>query len=126
MRLAMGGSIPHVDLARGTRAAGAAKGGIDVPRVENAEMETRVTSPPYDWDRLERAVRALVSRQEALRNEVRALRGDLGERNHRIRVLETQLLEANQRRQDTGKRIDELIAQLDQLDAQLASADPNA
>src|SRR5262245_4549354 len=123
MRLAMGGSIPHVDLARGTRAA---KGGIDVPRVENAEMEIRTPSSPYDWDRLERAVRALVSHQEALRNELRALRGDLVERNHRIRVLETQLLEANQRRQDTGKRIDELIAQLDQLDAQLASAEPSS
>ena len=75
---------------------------------------------------MERAVRALVAQQEALRKELRALRGDLGERNHRIRALETQLLEANQRRQDTSKRIDELIAQLDQLDAQLASAEPNA
>jgi TolA-binding protein len=122
MRLAMGGSIPHVDLARGTRAA---KGGIDVPRVENGDTEIRTPSP-YDWDRLERAVRALVAQQEALRKELSTLRGDLGERNHRIRTLETQLLEANQRRQDTSKRIDELIAQLDQLDAQLASAEPNA
>jgi chromosome segregation ATPase len=123
MRLAMGDSIPHVDLARGSRAA---KGGIDVPRVENGETEIRTPSSPYDLDRLERAVRALVAQQEALRNELSSLRGDLGERNHRIRTLETQLLEANQRRQDTSKRIDELIAQLDQLDAQLASAEPNA
>jgi len=122
MRLAMGGSIPHVDLARGTRAA---KGGIDLPRVENGDTEIRTPSP-YDWDRLERAVRALVAQQEALRKELSTLRGDLGERNHRIRTLETQLLEANQRRQDTIKRVDELIAQLDQLDAQLASAEPNA
>ena len=67
---------------------------------------------------------ALAAQQEVLRNEVRALRGDVGERNQRIRVLEAQLLEANQRRQDTCKRVDELIAQLDQLDAQLASAEP--
>ena len=66
----------------------------------------------------------LTSQHEALRNEVRALRGDLGERNQRIRVLEAQLLEANQRRQDTCKRVDELIAQLDQLDAQLAASEP--
>ena len=67
---------------------------------------------------------ALAAQHEVLRNEVRALRGDVGERNQRIRVLEAQLLEANQRRQDTCKRVDELIAQLDQLDAQLASAEP--
>jgi chromosome segregation ATPase len=123
MRLAMGGSMPHADLARGTRAA---KGGIGVARVENAETEMRTRLSPYDWDRLERAVRALVSQQEVLREELRSLRGDLGERDQRIRALETQLIEANHRRQDTGKRIDELIAQLDQLDAQLASAEPNA
>ena len=66
----------------------------------------------------------LTSQHEALRNEVRALRGDLGERNQRIRVLEAQLLEANQRRQDTCKRVDELIAQLAQLDAQLEDSEP--
>jgi chromosome segregation ATPase len=123
MRLAMGGSMPHVDLATGSRAA---KGGIDLPRVEHAETESRIPASAYDWDRLERAVRALVAQQEVLRKELSTLRGDLGERNHRIRILETQLLEANQRRQDTSKRIDELIAQLDQLDAQLVSAEPNA
>ena len=122
----MGGSIPHVDLARGTRVANAAKSGIDVPRVDTSETENRTPAPSYDWDRLERAVRALIVQQEALREELSTLRGDLGERNHRIRVLETQLLEANQRRQDTSKRIDELIAQLDQLDAQLANAEPVA
>jgi predicted nucleic acid-binding Zn-ribbon protein len=67
----------------------------------------------------------LAAQHEALLTEVSALRGDLGERNQRIRVLEAQLLEANQRRQDTCKWIDELIAQLDQLDAQLASAEPS-
>ena len=78
----------------------------------------------YDWDRWERAVGALAAQHEALKSEVRALRGDLGERNQRIRVLEAQLLEANQRRQDSCKRVDELIAQLDQLDGQLANAEP--
>jgi chromosome segregation ATPase len=124
MRVALGGSIPHVDVARGMRAA--AQGGMDALRVENGEAEMHTTPSPYDWDRLERAVRTLVSQQEILRDEVAALRGELGERNHRIRSLEMQLLEANQRRQDTGKRIDDLIAQLDQLDAQIAGAEPNA
>ena len=89
-----------------------------------ADVAIRSASAAYDWDRLECAVGALAAQHEALRNELHALRGDLGERNHRIRVLETQLLEANQRRQDSIKRVDELIAQLDQLDAQLASSEP--
>jgi len=55
------------------------------------------------------------------------LRDDLDEKNQRIRQLEAKLLDVNQLRQDVAKRIDELIAQIDQLDAQLAesSADPS-
>lgn len=45
------------------------------------------------------------------------------EKNGRIRSLEEQLLEANQKRQDVAKRIDELISQLDHLDTQLGAAD---
>ena len=71
-------------------------------------------------------MRTLVAQHEALQQELHTLRGDLGQRDMRIRSLEAQLLDANQRRQDTGKRIDELIGQLDQLDAQLASAEPQA
>jgi len=40
----------------------------------------------------------------------------------RIRALDSDLIAANQRRQDAYKRIDELISHLDQLDAQLAEA----
>jgi hypothetical protein len=47
----------------------------------------------------------------------------LEEKARGIRSLEGQLLEANQKRQDVSKRIDEMIAQLDHLDAQLASAE---
>ena len=123
----LGGSIPHADPATRTRTA---KGGGDALRVgastaPSADAAIRAASSVYDWNRLERAVAALAAQHEALRNEVRALRGDLGERNQRIRVLEAQMLEANQRRQDTCKRVDELIAQLDQLDAQLASSEPS-
>lgn len=104
-------------------AAGGSDTGAIAPRVELARS---VTTPPYDWGRLERAVGALVAQQESLRAELRALRGELGDREHRIRKLEAQLLEANRRRQDTGKCIDELISQLDQLDAQLANTEPTA
>ena len=40
----------------------------------------------------------------------------------RIGVLEGELLELNQRRQDAGKRIDELISQIEHLDARLGAA----
>ena len=47
------------------------------------------------------------------------LRRKLREGTQRIRSLEGQLLEANQKRKDVAKRIDELIGQLDHLDGQL-------
>jgi chromosome segregation ATPase len=48
-----------------------------------------------------------------------ALRRRVEEQNRQIRSLEGRLLEANQRRQDVAKRIDELVAQLDHLEGQL-------
>jgi septal ring factor EnvC (AmiA/AmiB activator) len=51
------------------------------------------------------------------------LRRDVAEKTERVRVLEEELLAANQRQQDVGKRVDELIAQIDQLDVQLGSLD---
>ena len=55
--------------------------------------------------------------------EVEGLRRRLQEKNGRVRSLEEQLLVANQKRQDVAKRMDELISQLDHLDAQLGGAD---
>jgi chromosome segregation ATPase len=106
----MGGTIPHVDSTTGT----------------GRDSRASADSPAYDWDRLERAVGALVAQHDALRSKVRALTLELGERDSRIRGLEAQLLQANQRRSDTSKRIDELIAQLDELDAQLDQPEPNS
>lgn len=75
-----------------------------------------------DLDRLERAFSALIAQNETLRRERDGLRQDLQRSTTRIAALEGQLLDANQRRKDVAKRIDELIAQIDQLDAQLAAA----
>jgi septal ring factor EnvC (AmiA/AmiB activator) len=75
----------------------------------------------YDFERLDRALGALVGRQEQLLSENAKLRLELRERDQRLRHLDEQILEANQRRQDVGKHIDELIAQIDQLDAQFES-----
>lgn len=52
-----------------------------------------------------------------------ALRRDLEHKSQRIRALDGKLLEANQKRQDVAKRIDELIAQIDQLDSSFDSVD---
>lgn len=50
-----------------------------------------------------------------------ALRVEVEEKTQRIGALEEELLAANQRRQDVIKRVDELIAQIDQVDVQLQS-----
>lgn len=67
-------------------------------------------------------MRSLVERYQALVGENARLRQELEERGGRVRVLDDQILEMNQRRQDAAKRIDDLIAQIDQIDAQLESA----
>jgi len=77
----------------------------------------------YDFERLERGVADLLDRFERLQSENATLRRKVSEKNQRIRHLDEQLIEANQRRQDVGKRIDELIAQIDQLDAQFETQD---
>ena len=78
------------------------------------------SSNVYDFDRLESAISALVKSQGQLRDENAELRRQLEESHGRVRTLDSELLAANQRRQDAYKRIDELIAHLDQLDEQLA------
>jgi chromosome segregation ATPase len=79
--------------------------------------------PVYDLDRLERAIAGLVEDNARLREAASEMRHALDERTARIVRLEGELRESNQRRQDVAKRIDELISQMDALDAQLASAE---
>lgn len=54
-----------------------------------------------------------------LQTENAKIRRELSDATRRVRSLDGELLTANQRRQDACKRIDELIAHLDQLDQQL-------
>jgi septal ring factor EnvC (AmiA/AmiB activator) len=77
----------------------------------------------YDFDRLERVVKALVRKHRQAQEENAALRRKVEEKSRNIRSLEGRLLEANQRRQDVAKRLDELIAQLDHLEGQLGTAE---
>lgn len=75
-------------------------------------------------DRLERAIRELVDLQGQLDAQNASLRSELEQKNQRIRELDEQLLGANQRRVEVGKRIDELISQIDHLDSQFATREP--
>ena len=77
----------------------------------------------YDFQRLERAVAALAEAHGRQCEQGAGLRRKVEEKTRRIRSLEGQLLEANQRRQDVTKRIDEMIAQLDHLESQLRKPD---
>jgi septal ring factor EnvC (AmiA/AmiB activator) len=96
-------------------------GGAISEVIGSAVIEAADADAAYDLDRLERAVTALIDSTERLREENRNLREQLASRVQRIQALEGDLREAHQRRKDIAKRIDELIGQIDHLDAQLGS-----
>lgn len=96
--------------------------GGDIPTFASKDVEPEA----YGFDRLERAVASLVEEHERMQKLNTELRHEVTEQSKRIRSLEEQLLDANQRRQDVSKRVDELIAELDQLDAQLGSVEEPA
>ena len=75
-----------------------------------------------DFDRLEAAVVALADQHKRALKDNESLRRAVEERDRRIRALEAETLELNQRRRDVAKRIDDLLAQMDQLDVELGSA----
>jgi translation initiation factor 2B subunit (eIF-2B alpha/beta/delta family) len=64
-------------------------------------------------------VTKLIERHRQLVRENTTLRSALEEKYRRVRELDVKVLDANQRRQDVVKRIDELITQIDHLGAQL-------
>jgi septal ring factor EnvC (AmiA/AmiB activator) len=67
-------------------------------------------------------VRSLVEKYRVIQGENASLRTELDGRDSRIRSLDDQILEMNQSRQDAAKRIDDLIAQIDQLDARFGAS----
>jgi chromosome segregation ATPase len=91
-------------------------GGAAIPDSESK------TSKMRSFERLDRLVRSLVEKYRVLQTENTSLRAELDERDSRIRSLDDQILEMNQNRQDAAKRIDDLIAQLDQLDARFSAS----
>ena len=91
--------------------------------IGTTDVQAAETEAAYDIARLERAVAVLIDGADRLRQENRQLREQLASRAQRIQALEGELRHANQRRQDVAKRIDELMAQIDQLDAQLGTGE---
>ena len=74
-----------------------------------------------DLERLERAVESLVEQHRALRAENARLHREVEALERRVGALDEQVIEMHQRRQDVGKRIDDLISQLDHLDAHFSA-----
>jgi chromosome segregation ATPase len=72
-----------------------------------------------NFERLESLVRELVDRHAALRGEHAETLAQISLREERIDELEERVLALNQSRQDAAKRIDELISQLDRVEAEL-------
>ena len=73
------------------------------------------------FERLEGLVRELVERHKRLAAEHARLREGVKERDARIRALDSQLVELNQKRKDAAKRIEDLIEQIAGVEAELES-----
>jgi len=102
---------------RGTAKAGRA---AEPDARETVERRTElVDATRYDLDRLERAVRRLVVRQQELVAENEALRKDLRDREAAVERLDAELRSSQERRQHALQRVDGLIGELDRLDALL-------
>jgi len=76
----------------------------------------------HDFKRLEEVVTALVDKYRRAQAQVAGLRRDLAERDRRLRGQEQAIRELNQGRQDVAKRLDQLIGELDRLDAELGES----
>lgn len=71
-----------------------------------------------DVDRLEAAIRKLVARHRELLIDNASLREQIVLRDEKVLALEAEIRDLNQRRQDVTKRIDDLIAQIEQIENQ--------
>jgi len=66
-------------------------------------------------------VSLLLDERLRLQSENATLRDQLEEGNQRLGRLDEELLDLNQRRRDAMKRLDDVIAQLDELETRVAS-----
>ena len=71
--------------------------------------------------RLERAVAKLVEDHERFLQDRESLRKELAQRDQRVREFEQELVQSGQRRMDAVKRIDALVARLDEIESEVMS-----
>ncbi len=69
-------------------------------------------------DRLEAAIQKLVARHREFLVDNASLREQILLRDAKMLALEAEIRDLNQRRQDVTKRIDDLIAQIEQIENQ--------
>lgn len=98
----------------------------DEPAGRSARSGTATPSPAGGaregaLARLDRLVQTLVERYRAACAERDALRGELAEREERIRSLDARLAELTHSREEAGKRLGLLLERVDRLDAEMAS-----
>jgi septal ring factor EnvC (AmiA/AmiB activator) len=79
------------------------------------------TANGVELDRLEGAVQSLADRFLAQRDEAAKLRGEIEVRDRRVEELEAEVRRLQQSRRDVARRIDELIAQIGQLEGRLSA-----
>jgi predicted RNase H-like nuclease (RuvC/YqgF family) len=115
--------VAFIPVLRGDPGIQISKAQNPEPAPDRAKHESRGTANSYDFARLERAIRVLARRKQELERENESLRSELQGHGNRIRMLDERLLEVNQRRQDAIKLVDDLIAQMEQLEASFASRD---
>jgi peptidoglycan hydrolase CwlO-like protein len=83
-------------------------------------MADRARADGSQFERLEVLVRALVDRHRTLAAGQKQLRERVAQREARIKALDAQIVQSNQQRRDAAKRIDELMTQLDRVEAEVA------
>jgi len=83
---------------------------------DSKELDSDTIEPLELFERLESVIAGLADSRRQLQAENTALRGQLLERARHLEGLDERLLDANQRRQDALKRVDDLIARLEQME----------
>jgi chromosome segregation ATPase len=71
----------------------------------------------FDFNRLESVIAELISEQHRLRDENELLQRELVERDQTVQGLDQEIAQLKQRRIDAMKRLDDLLAQVDDFEA---------
>ena len=96
-------------------------GASPVANVDDAR-EREKQSDHYDFARLTRAVERLALSHADLEADCARLRTDLGQRDGEVHELEARLRQGATHRVESQKRLDQLIARIEEIEALLTTA----